>query len=98
MGWGDEYEDKSRQENKINYGRIFSFKTMSYAVNKIKDETKEYDEKHPKDDLMFRMILVALYLETVDFWHTFVTSVLPFDNSPDHPSNQNVPNNIFFLF
>lgn len=52
MGWGDEYENKQRQEEKIKYGRIFSFKTMSYAVNKIKDETKEYDDKHPKDDLM----------------------------------------------
>ena len=44
MGWGDEYENKQRQEEKIKYGRIFSFKTMSYAVNKIKDETKEYDD------------------------------------------------------
>ena len=52
MGWGDEYEDKSGPEVKIKYGRIFSFKTMSYAINKIKDETKEYDDKHPKDDLM----------------------------------------------
>jgi hypothetical protein len=52
MGWGDEDVKPSGQDVKINYGRIFSFKTMSYAVNKIKDETKEFDDKHPKDELM----------------------------------------------
>ena len=38
MGWGDEYETAPRQEDKIKTGRIFSFKTMSLVINKIKDE------------------------------------------------------------
>ena len=70
MGWGDEYEDKQKQEVKIKYGRIFSFKTMSYAVNKIKDETKEHDNKHPKDDLMamwMNIMIVYLILFTVTY-------------------------------
>ncbi len=70
MGWGDEYEDKSGQKDEIKYGRIFSFKTMSYAVNKIKDETKEFDDKHPKDDLMsmwMNCMIVFLILFTVTY-------------------------------
>lgn len=69
-GWGDEYENESRQEEKIKYGRIFSFKTMSYAVNKIKDETKEWDDKHPKDDLMsmwMNCMIVYLILFTFTY-------------------------------
>jgi len=70
MGWGDEYENKPKQEVKIKYGRIFSFKTMSYAVNKIKDETREWDDKHPKDDLMamwMNLMIVYLILFTVTY-------------------------------
>jgi len=70
MGWGDEYDNKSGQEVKIKYGRIFSFKTMSYAVNKIKDETREWDDKHPKDDLMamwMNVMLIYLVLFTVTY-------------------------------
>jgi len=70
MGWGDEYENKSGQEEKIKYGRIFSFKTMSYAVNKIKEETKAWDDKHPKDDLIsmwMNCMLVFLILFTFTY-------------------------------
>lgn len=70
MGWGDEYENKPRQEEKIKYGRIFSFKTMSYAINKIKDETKDWDAKHPKDDLIsmwMNCMLVFLILFTLTY-------------------------------
>ena len=70
MGWGDEYENKSGQKDEIRYGRIFSFKTMSYAINKIKDETKEHDDKHPKDDLMsmwMNCMIVYFVLFTVTY-------------------------------
>lgn len=70
MGWGDEEEKVSGREEKINYGRIFSFKTMSYAISKIKDETKEHDEKHPKDDLIsmwMNIMLVYLILFTLTY-------------------------------
>ena len=59
MGWGDEYESESRQENKIKTGRILSFKTMITVINKIKDETRDWDDKHPKDDL------IAMWMNTM---------------------------------
>lgn len=70
MSWGDEYETAPRQEDKIKTGRIFSFKTMSFVINKIKDETKEWDAKHPKDDLMamwMNTMLVFLILFTFTY-------------------------------
>lgn len=70
MSWGDEYETASKQEDKIKTGRIFSFKTMSFVINKIKDETKEWNEKHPKDDLMamwMNIMLVFLILFTFTY-------------------------------
>lgn len=70
MGWGDEYENKPRQEQKIKTGRIFSFKTMSTVINKIKDETKDWDDKHPKDDLIsmwMNIMLVYLILFTFTY-------------------------------
>ena len=70
MGWGDEDVKPSGKDEKINYGRIFSFKTMSYAINKIKDETKEHDAKHPKDELIsmwMNIMLVYLILFTFTY-------------------------------
>ncbi len=69
-GWGDEYENAPRQEEKIKTGRIFSFKTMSFVINKIKDETREWDDKHPKDDLIsmwMNIMLVFLILFTFTY-------------------------------
>ena len=70
MGWGDEYEDKPSQEVKINTGRIISFKSMSTVINKIKDETRDWDDKHPKDDLMAmwtNIMIIYLVLFTVTY-------------------------------
>lgn len=70
MGWGDEYENKPRQEARINTGRIISFKSMSTVINKIKDETRDWDDKHPKDDLMAmwtNIMIIYLVLFTVTY-------------------------------
>lgn len=70
MGWRDEYENKPRQEARINTGRIISFKTMSTVINKIKDETRDWDDKHPKDDLMAmwtNIMIIYLVLFTVTY-------------------------------
>ena len=70
MGWGDEYENRPKQEAKIKTGRIFSFKTMSTVIDKIKEETKEWDDKHPKDDLMAmwtNIMIIYVILFTVTY-------------------------------
>ena len=81
MGWGDEFETKREQKEKINYGKIFSFKTMSYAINKIEDETKEHDDKHPKDDLIsmwMNIMLVYFILFTFTYSILIVATVVFF--------------------
>lgn len=72
-GWGDEYESTPRQEEKIKTGRIFSFKTMSFVIEKIKDETKEWDDKHPKDDLMAMWTnIMIIYLVLFTFTYNIL--------------------------
>lgn len=72
-GWGDEYESTPRQEEKIKTGRIFSFKTMSFVIEKIKDETREWDDKHPKDDLMAMWTnIMIIYLVLFTFTYNIL--------------------------
>lgn len=48
--WGDTYEDEKPEQIKV--GWTISFKTMSFLLNKISEETKVIDEHHPKEELM----------------------------------------------
>lgn len=56
-GWGDDIDEELKNEDEeIEVGFCLKFKTMTLIIDKIIDETKEYDEKHPKDDLISLLI------------------------------------------
>lgn len=51
-GWGDDdYEELKNEE--IEVGIRFGFRGMSALIDRIVEETGEWDDKHPKDDLRF---------------------------------------------
>ena len=64
--WGDDIDEELQQrkpEFKVKF--MFSFKSMNTVIEKIEDETSEWDDKHPKKDLMkiwFNVMLIFLVL------------------------------------
>lgn len=52
-GWGDDIDEELKNQEEIVVGFRFGFKGMSLLIDRIVEETREYDEKHPKDDLRF---------------------------------------------
>lgn len=52
MAWGEEFDEELKNEEEVEVGFRLGFKSMSFMIDRIVEETKEYDEKHPKDDLI----------------------------------------------
>jgi len=50
--WGDDYEMQLQQNTKINVDFMINFKRMSHIIDRIVEETAEWDDKHPKMDLL----------------------------------------------
>ena len=50
--WGDDYEKVEEKDTQVKVRFMFSFKMMSIVINRISDETKEWDDKYPKSDLL----------------------------------------------
>ena len=50
--WGDEFDEELQDKKEIKVGIMFSFKSMNHVLGRIADETREWDDKHPKQELM----------------------------------------------
>ena len=52
-GWGDDIDEELKHVEEIEVGFRLGFKGMSFLIDRIVEETREWDDKHPKDDLRF---------------------------------------------
>ncbi len=68
--WGDDYEQSMEKDTQIKVRFMFSFKMMSIVINRISDETKEWDDKHPKQDLL-KILANIMVIFTVLFTFTY---------------------------
>ncbi len=52
--WGEAFDEELMQmeKEKIEVGVMFSYKSMSAVIERIANETREWDDKHPKRDLL----------------------------------------------
>lgn len=50
--WGEEYDEELQNKKEVEVGIMIDFKSMCYVIERISDETGEWDAKHPKDKLM----------------------------------------------
>lgn len=70
--WGDDYEQATEKETKVKVRFMFSFKMMSIVINRISDETKEWNDEYPKKDLLkilanIMVIFAVLFTFTYSF-------------------------------
>lgn len=69
-GWGDDYELQLQQDTKIDVNFMINFKRMSHIIDRIVEETGEWDDKHPKTDLLkiwASVMFVFLVLFTLSY-------------------------------
>ena len=78
--WGDEIDEELQNKEDFHVRFLLSFKSMLIAINKICDETLEWDDKHPRDD--FRKIWCGAMLMELLFWtfsyNIMLIATLPF--------------------
>lgn len=68
--WGDDIDEELNRDVEIEVGPMFSFKSMSHVIDRINNETREWDDKHPKGDLMkiwFNVMAIFFVLFTFTY-------------------------------
>lgn len=68
--WGDDYEQTIEKDTKVKVRFMISFKMMSIVINRISDETKEWDSNYPKKDLL-KILANIMVIFTVLFTFTY---------------------------
>ena len=70
--WDDKYNEDLQNKKELKVGFVVSFKSMQVLLEKIEDETGEWDEKHPKQELtilwlglMFVFLILFLFTYSV---------------------------------
>lgn len=51
-GWGDDIDEELQKNEKITVGFQFNYMGMSHLIQRIESETREWDDKYPKTELM----------------------------------------------
>jgi hypothetical protein len=50
--WGDDIDEELKRNEKIKVGLLLSFKSMSLVIERLATETREVDDKYPKNELL----------------------------------------------
>ncbi|MBQ9119272.1 MAG: hypothetical protein IJY09_04325 [Lachnospiraceae bacterium] len=51
-GWGDELDEELKKDVEIKVGFRVNVRSISNVISRISEETREWDAKHPKLDLL----------------------------------------------
>ncbi len=69
--WGDDIDEELQQKYEpIKVPLLFSFKSMSLMLQRIEEETREWDNKYPKSELLkiwTTALLIILVLITISY-------------------------------
>jgi hypothetical protein len=80
LGWGDDIDEELQNMEEFHVKFLLSFKSMLIAINKICDEKRDWDDKHPRDD--FRKIWCGAMIMELLFWafsyNILLIATLPF--------------------
>ena len=68
------------KDNRLNVGILFSFKSMSLITERLVEETKEYDDKYPKSELLkiWGCAMMMLFFLFLFSYKLFLMATLPF--------------------
>lgn len=50
--WGDDIDEELKRNEKIKVGLLLSFKSMTLVLERFVQETRECDDKYPKNELL----------------------------------------------
>lgn len=79
--WGEEWEEELQRDEKLKVGLLLSFKSMSLVIQRIEEETREWDDKYPKSELLKiwgSTMVILLFLFTFSYSALIVATGLFF--------------------
>lgn len=50
--WGDDMDEELQRDEKIKVGFLFNYMQMGNLLKRIEEETREWDDKYPKSELL----------------------------------------------
>lgn len=50
--WGDDIDEELQRDNRIKIGPTFNYMHMGKLIRQLEDETREWDNKYPKSELL----------------------------------------------
>lgn len=76
----DKYDDEIKQDEKIQVGFMINFKKMNVLLERIDQETREWDKKYPKSELLkiWGSIFFMLFVLGVCSYSIFAVATVPF--------------------
>lgn len=68
--WGDDMDEELQRDEKIKVGFLFNYMQMGNLLKRIEEETREWDEKYPKSELLKvwgSVMVIMLVLFTLSY-------------------------------
>lgn len=68
--WGDDIDEELQRDEKIKVGFLFNYMQMGNLLKRIEEETREWDEKYPKSELLKvwgSVMVIMLVLFTLSY-------------------------------
>lgn len=78
--WGDDLDEELRQKEKVHVGFMINFKNMAYYLERIDEETQEWDDQYPKKELItiWKSAMVCIFVLFALSYEIFAFVMLPF--------------------
>lgn len=78
--WGDDLDEELRQKEKVHVGFMINFKNMAYYLERIDEETQEWDDNYPKKELItiWKSAMVCIFVLFALSYEIFAFVMLPF--------------------
>ena len=78
--WGDDLDEEHQKKEKVHVGFMINFKNMAYYLEKIDEETQEWDDNYPKKELItiWKSAMVCVFVLFALSYEIFAFVMLPF--------------------
>ena len=79
--WGDDVDEELQARSEEFKPKFtINFKKMTFYIDRIVEETKEWDDKHPKDDLMkmWAGIMIMMFVLFMCSYNIMLIATVPF--------------------
>lgn len=80
MSWGDEIDEELMQDTDIKVGFMINFKKIYLVIDQIIQETREANDKHPRDSFrkIWGGVMFMIFILAALSYNVLIIATLPF--------------------